>query len=484
MIYQSTSPADTIALAHKLARFAMVGDCYLLTGELGAGKSHFARAFIQALGTRETHIPSPTFSLVQTYDDTRLPVIHADLYRLKDPSELAALDLAPYFTHGVSLLEWPEVAAAALPTGALNIQFKVVGDNTREIIFTGPKAWDLRLQLALGQAQNMAPVVKDYDGFLAAHGWAGATYTPVSGDASYRRYWRVIKENRTAIMMDVPPVMQDGEPGYAGVIQPFIALNAWLHQAGVRVSEVYGVEADQALVLHEDFGSLSHYEASVQQAGERRVEAHWLQAAVDVLVRLHKAGPPPTDKRFDQAFVHRCVSMLTEWYLPRQQGRATTLDERAQWLRAWDGLLPVLTGAPWGAMLRDFHSPNALLLGPNPGPDQFGLIDYQDAINGPLAYDLVSCLYDARVPVPACVRAELLEYYILKTGVDAAAFTAQFYLLSLMRNSRILGVFVRLAERDNKPAYLEKIPILVPYIQEALQHPAAAPLRPWLAGVQ
>lgn len=478
MIYTSASPHDTSLLAQRIARFIEPGDTLLLQGDLGAGKSHFARSFIQAMGTRQNHIPSPTFTLVQAYDDTRLPLIHADLYRLKDATELDDLDMHDYFGHGVCLIEWPERAASALPKNALTLHFSVTGENTREVELTGNATWQKRLKLMLQPADQNRPE-KDLAGFVTKHGFAGAELTPISGDASFRRYFRVKSGNRSAIMMDVPAVLQDNESGLDGVIKPFLRMNEYLQKAGLRVSDVYGVDEEQCLILHEDFGDTSLYSHSPKKA-----DLAWLAVAVEALIKLAKAKPITTLKPFDVALMNRSVALYTDWYLPTLRGQATAPDERGRFLEAWAQLYKPMVSSPLGVQLRDYHSPNIMLLGNLPRLDNLGLIDYQDATYGPLAYDLVSVLYDARVPVEACTRNELLEHYITKTGVDAKAFETSFYLLSLMRNTRILGVFVRLAQRDGKKNYLEKIPILLPYIQEALQHPAAAPVRPWLQKVE
>jgi tRNA threonylcarbamoyl adenosine modification protein YjeE len=465
-------------LAQKIARFIEPGDTLLLQGDLGAGKSHFARSFIQAMGTKQSHIPSPTFTLVQAYDDTRLPLIHADLYRLKDASELDDLDMHDYFGHGVCLIEWPERAAKALPQTALTLHFTVTGEDTRKVELLGDARWQKRLKLML-QPADTSRAEKDFAGFLAKHGFAGAEVVSVSGDASFRRYFRVKAGNRSAIMMDVPAVLQDNESGLEGVIKPFLKMNEYLHKAGLRVSEIYGVDEKQCLILHEDFGDTSLYSHS-----PKKCDPAWLQVAVEALIQIARAKPLTTLKPFDAALMNRSVSLYTDWYLPTQRGHATAPDERARFLEAWAQVYKPMVSSPLGVQLRDYHSPNIMLLGQVPSLNNLGLIDYQDATYGPLAYDLVSVLYDARLPVDECTRRDLLEHYMVKTGVDAKAFETSFYLLSLMRNTRILGVFVRLAQRDGKRNYLEKIPILLPYIQEALQHPAAAPVRPWLQKVE
>lgn len=478
MIYTSHSPDDTTLLAQRIARFIEPGDTLLLQGDLGSGKSHFARGFIQAMGTQQSHIPSPTFTLVQAYDDTRLPIIHADLYRLKEAAELDDLDLADYFSQGICLIEWPERAASGLPHHALTLEFTTTAENTRHITLTGDTVWQKRLALMLQPADTHRED-KDIAGFIASLGFSEAKIVPVSGDASFRRYFRVKSEDRSAIVMDVPPVLQDNEKGLDGVIKPFITMTETLRHAGLRVCDVYGVDEAQCLILHEDFGSTSLYTHSPHKA-----DPAWLQVAVEALIKLAKVKPPHSLSQFDSPAVTRSVGLYTDWYLPALRGHATAPDERAAFLDAWDQLHQPIMASASGILLRDYHSPNFMLLGPEPRLENLGLIDYQDASLGPLSYDLASLLYDARVPVDPCTRRDLLEYYITKTGVDAQSFETSFYLISLQRNTRILGVFVRLAQRDGKAHYLQKIPVLLPYIQEALQHPAAAPVRPWLQKIE
>lgn len=478
MIYNSSSPTDTTQLAQRLARFIEPGDTLLLQGDLGAGKSHFARSFIQALGTKQSHIPSPTFTLVQAYDDTRLPLIHADLYRLKDASELDDLDLHDHFAHGVCLIEWPERAAAALPKTALTLHFTVTGENTRKVELSGTGAWPRRLKQML-QPADTNRAEKDFAGFVAKHGFAGAEIVPISGDASFRRYFRVKDGNRTAIMMDVPTVIVDEDGDMVDLIGNHKRIATWLEGCGLRVGKVIGVDVAQGLLLQEDLGSTPLYD---HYAGT--VDGAWLQTGVDALIKMNTAKQLDGLKHFDAPRMLKNVQLFTDWYLPMLRGHATTPDERARFLDAWAQVLVNFRNVAWGVQLRDYHSPNFMVLGPKPCLENLALIDYQDATHGPLPFDLASLLYDARIAVPRCLRDELLEYYITKTGVEAKAFEASFYLIGLLRNTRILGIFVRLAQRDGKKNYLQKIPILLPYIQEALQHPAAAPVRPWLQKIE
>ena len=478
MIYNSSSPADTALLAQRIARFIEPGDTLLLKGDLGAGKSHFARCFIQALGTKQSHIPSPTFTLVQVYDDTRLPLIHADLYRLKDASELDDLDMHDHFAHGVCLIEWPERATSALPRTALTVHFKVSGESTREVELTGDTRWQRRLKVMLTPADTHRQK-KDFAGFAAEHGFADAEIVQMTGDSSFRQYFRVKSGARTAVIMDVPTTIVDEDGDPVDQVSNHVRVAKWLASHGLRVGKIIAADAAQGLILQEDLGDKTLFD---QYAGT--VDGPWLQVGVEALVRMNSGKQLDGLKPFTLERFLRNVGLFADWYLPALRGHATSPDERARFLEAWAQVYDSFKHVAWGVQLRDYHSPNFMVLGQVPSLENLALIDYQDATHGPLAFDLASLLYDARVNVPACLRDDLLEYYIAKTGVEVKAFETSFYLISLMRNARILGIFTRLAQRDGKRQYLDKMPILLPYIQEALKHPAAASVRPWLQKVE
>jgi N-acetylmuramate 1-kinase len=177
------------------------------------------------------------------------------------------------------------------------------------------------------------------------------------------------------------------------------------------------------------------------------------------------------------------VELLCDWYLPRC-GVATTARARAEFLSLWqDALAPVLAARrTW--VLRDFHSPNLLWLAGRPGPAAVGLLDFQDAVMGPEAFDVTSLAQDARVDVPDDLEIALCARYVggrrtYEPGFDAAGFAQMYATLAAQRNTKILGIFARLDRRDGKPQYLRHLPRIHAYVHRALRHPALAALRAW-----
>ena len=220
--------------ADLVARDLRPGDAVLLIGDLGAGKTTFARAVIRALLADDTtEVPSPTFSLAQTYASARLELTHFDLYRLQNPDEAREIGFEDALTRGAVLVEWPERAPAAMPPNRLEIRIsETAGQSARELRFTGIGRWQARLQRLAATR-----------GFLEAAGWSAARIAHLQGDASTRRYARLHLDRRTALLMDAPrqpdgPPLRDGKP-YSRIahlaedVRPFIAIDRLLRAAGL-----------------------------------------------------------------------------------------------------------------------------------------------------------------------------------------------------------------------------------------------------------
>ena len=295
--------------------------------------------------------------------------------------------------------------------------------------------------------------------FLARHGWAGAKIRPLAGDASFRRYFRVHDGGRTAVLMDAPPEHEDSVP--------FIAVARHLHALGFRAPELLGSDLEQGLILLEDFGDARV--APVLAAAPDREGAIYAQA-IDLLVDLHRHTGPGM-RAYDVAELRREVRLFTDWYLP-----AAHIAEGQGYDAAWDAVwqyalpvAPVLT-------LRDYHADNLMLL-----PDgELGLLDFQDALAGHPAYDLVSLLQDARRDVDPAVETAMLDRYMTAAGiVDRAGFRASYEVLGAQRNTKIIGVFTRLRDRDGKGGYIALLPRVWAHLTRNLAHPALAPVAAW-----
>lgn len=316
-----------------------------------------------------------------------------------------------------------------------------------------------------------AALPEGLDDFLCDAGWAGAAVEPLPGDASFRRYFRVRNAGGSAMLMDAPPPREDP--------RPFLHVGRWLVDRGLRAPRIYAERAEQGLVLLEDFGS-DRMRDWLDQHPEQEQAVY--ARAIDALVAL-QAHPPGPFERYDLATYQREAALFVEWYCPAG-GLAVDV---AGWTAAWDAVLhPLLERQqPGVTVLRDYHAENIMLIGAGDGSGgavaaEQGLIDFQDALVGHRAYDLVSLLQDARRDVAPALEQAMLERYCTATdpGPD---FLADYARLGAQRNAKIIGIFARLWQRDGKPRYLSLIPRVWEALERDLAHPALAPVAAWFA---
>lgn len=301
--------------------------------------------------------------------------------------------------------------------------------------------------------------------FLAASGWADADIRPLAGDASFRRYFRVHRGDETAVLMDAPPPHEDPKP--------FIAVAEWLCGAGLSAPAILARDLDKGLLLLDDFGD-DRLRETLDDDPDRQHELYGL--AVDLLVHLHKRPAMPglrphgLDQWLDE------LSLFIDWYCP-----ALGLEvDRDGWDAAWRAVLtPVATdGLGPVTVLRDYHAENIMLVAGRGGVAHLGLLDFQDAVTGHPAYDLVSVLEDARRDVPSDVERAMLDRYMSMTG-QGPEFESAYWALAAQRNTRILGVFTRLWKRDGKPRYGAFQPRMWGLLERDLAHSALAPVKAW-----
>lgn len=301
--------------------------------------------------------------------------------------------------------------------------------------------------------------------FLERSGWGRADIDPIPGDASFRRYFRIRDGARRAMLMHAPPPHEDPVP--------FLDVAQWLREHGMRAPAIYASAPEAGWVLTEDFGDDRMRDWLDSNPGG---EHHAYAAAIDALVELHRkpAGPFPP---YDMATYLREAGLLTEWYAP-----AMALDvDIAGYEAAWrEVLAPYEPFAVTGVtVLRDYHAENIMLLGGSPGAPQ-GLIDFQDALVGHPAYDLVSLLQDARRDVPVELEAAMLRRYCDLAGTGTG-FDGDYAVLGAQRNAKIVGIFTRLYKRDGKPRYLAMIPRVWAAMERDLAHPALEPVARWFS---
>jgi aminoglycoside/choline kinase family phosphotransferase len=416
--------------------------------------------------------------------------VHADLYRLSGAAELAELGFEDLPADAVTLLEWPDRAAGSLPPDRLDIAITLapeLGLEHRNLVITGYGAFGPR-------AERMAAARK----FLDESPYADAERRRIAGDASARSYERLTMGDRHVILMNSPrrpdgPPVRSGLP-YSAVahlaedVKPFVALAQGLKERGFSAPEIYAADLDAGFLVLEDLGS-----DCVVEGDPPEPMGHRYQTALDMLIALHKLSLPDT-LPVEPGVSHRIppydldamlieVELLPDWYLPHR-GAPATASARETYLALWrDALFPVLD-MPMTWVLRDFHSPNLLWLPERDGIARVGLLDFQDAMMGPGAYDVASLLQDARVDVSEEIEIELLGRYVrtrkaADMAFDIPAFVKVYSTLAAQRASKILGIFARLDRRDGKPQYLRHLPRVWGYLQRSLAHPALAPLDEW-----
>ena len=302
--------------------------------------------------------------------------------------------------------------------------------------------------------------------FLAANGWEGAEIRPLAGDASFRRYFRVHHQGARAVLMDAPPPHEDP--------RPFIAVAEWLAELGLSAPRILARDLDNGLLLLDDFGD-DRLRETLDAAPDRERELY--EVATDLLVQLHRHPPMPELPPHGLTQWLAELSLFTDWYCPAVGLEVDREAYDASWSEVLapvddDGLGPV-------TVLRDYHAENIMLVGGRSGIAHLGLLDFQDALAGHPAYDLVSVLEDARRDVSPAIERQMIGRYLAASGVDAARFERAYWTLAAQRNTRILGVFTRLWKRDNKPHYTVFQPRMWGLLERDLAHPALAPVRKW-----
>jgi N-acetylmuramate 1-kinase len=482
--------AATIRLAALVSEWVGPDDLIGLSGDLGAAKTTFARALIRRLtGDSALEAPSPTFTLMQVYEGPAYSIVHADLYRIRQPDELFNLGWEEAVEGALTLVEWPDRAGDLLNPDRLDIAFELDlanGPDYRRAILSGRGAWVARLARVRGIAT-----------ILERAGWSHAQRIFMQGDASVRAYEKLVAPSgETAILMIAPPrpdgpILRYGKP-YGAIakladdIRAFIAMDGALRAQGFSAPRIIAHSVADGLAILEDIGA--HYIADADGPSPVRYAE-----AVSLLAELHGRSLPrelPVEDGFYTIPVYDNEAMLIEveqildWYAPHIAKVAPASGARAQFQNLWrEALAPVLA-QPVTWTLRDFHSPNLHWLAERDGLKRLGLVDFQDSVLGPPAYDLCSLLQDARVDIPDEMELRLMAHYARRRAsadptFDAAAFAAAYALMGAQRATKILGIFARLDKRDGKPQYLAHLPRIEYYLAKSLSHSLLQPIKLW-----
>jgi aminoglycoside/choline kinase family phosphotransferase len=341
--------------------------------------------------------------------------------------------------------------------------------------------------------------------FLKRAGWGAATLTPLTGDASTRRYLRAAMDGRIAMLMDQPPGAEtppcppDASEeerralGYNAIARlagadcgRFIAVDEYLRARGLSAPEIFAAEPEHGFILMEDLGD-SVYGPMIEQGAD---EAALYKGAVEALARLHLERAPAalTAQKplyaYDEVALLAEIDLLPQWFFPVGLGRAAAEDEAAEHRALWRAALAPALAREHVIVLRDYHSPNLLWLPERPAPQHVGIIDFQDAVSGTRSYDLISLTEDARRDVAPELAEALTRHYLSEMAglglvLDEEAHRAEMAVIAAQRNAKIVGIFARLYKRDHKPRYLSHLPRVWGYLNRDLAHPALAPLRAW-----
>ncbi|MGA7712155.1 MAG: phosphotransferase [Rhizomicrobium sp.] len=341
--------------------------------------------------------------------------------------------------------------------------------------------------------------------FLARAGWGAATLIPLQGDASTRRYIRLQDKGRKALLMDQPqhaeapaaPANATPEErralGYNAVARlagadcgRFVAAANYLRSKALSAPQIYADDAAQGFVLMEDLGDDLFADALTGGADDVTLYG----ASAEVLARLHAQPAPgvlPPDKTFhayDEIALLAEVDLLTEWFFPVALGRNADAEEVEEHRALWRKALGPFVDTASVFVHRDYHAQNLLWLSQRNGAARVGLIDFQDAVAGSKAYDLISLVEDARRDVPAALAKATTSHYLeamrkQDQPLDGEAFAQEMAVFAAQRNAKIVGIFARLFRRDGKPRYLGYLPRVWSYLNRDLEQPALAGLKSW-----
>jgi len=304
--------------------------------------------------------------------------------------------------------------------------------------------------------------------FLKHAGWGPAERHVLAADASFRRYDRMKLGHKTGVLMDAPPPKED--------VRPFLRIARHLAGLGYSAPRIYAEDVTNGLLLLEDLGDATFTRLLAKGANE----AELYTLAVDLLIDLHRRNAPCTAPVYDEQKLLTEAALLTEWYAPAI-GVNLSDQAKADYLQIWRQTLPLANLMPPTLVLRDFHVDNLMRIEGRSGLAQCGLLDFQDAVIGPVTYDLASLLEDARRDVDPAIAANLRARYLAAfPELSPDAFAASWACLAAQRHAKVIGIFTRLCKRDGKPHYLHHIPRVWRLLESHLGHPGLAGVAKWL----
>lgn len=293
---------------------------------------------------------------------------------------------------------------------------------------------------------------------------------PLAGDASFRRYIRITHPAGSYMLMDAPPDKED--------IRPFTNICSQLADGGFSAPSIIASDPALGFLLLEDLGDDTF--SRLLKADIAREEEYY-EAAAKLLAHWHKGALPPVSlPLYDTPLLMREIMLFPNWFLPQIMDGAELVDAQQSYEALWRELISQAPLSTDQFVHRDFHADNLMWLPSRHAHARIGLLDFQDAVAGDAAYDLVSLLEDARRDVPPALAQRMLDLYVREANVAPEAFMHAYALLAAQRNSKIVGIFTRLAARDGKAHYLAFLPRVWGHLERDVSHPSLAPLKKWL----
>jgi len=307
--------------------------------------------------------------------------------------------------------------------------------------------------------------------FLMITGWYGAKMEILASDASSRQYFRLSQfEGTKRILMDDPIGRESCEK--------FIQIDKILKRLGYSVPEIFDHDLNHGFLLLGDLGTMTFAQALTHGMDEKML----YEAAVDVLIDLHQRYTEKDEGL--ETYTHEKyleeVLLFIDWYLPIIFKQKPTQEMRLEFIKAWTQTFSFLENIPQSLVLRDFHVDNLIWLQDQENLKKCGLLDFQDALIGPVPYDLVSLLQDVRRDVSQSMEDEMIARYLKAfPHLDPFQFKAAYAVLGAQRNTRILGTFTRLYFNMGKKRYLEFLPRTWALVKKDLDHISLAPVKEW-----
>ncbi len=491
LVIATTNEAETGRLGHDIAMVLKAGDFLCLSGNLGSGKSIIARGIIRKLASDDDlEVPSPTYTLCQTYD-TSPTISHYDLYRLSGIEDLDELGWEEAIESGCAIMEWPEKCFDEIPSEAVHIKIEEVDETGRKITLSGNRDLLKSIERSL--------LIRN---FLQSTPLTNYSRSPLMGDASARSYELISSQSEDFLLMNAPalpdgPPIKDGK-AYSKIahlaedVKAFVAIDELIRSKGFCAPKIKAQNLDEGLLLIEHLGNEGILDDQRIPIVDRYL------AAIEFLAAMHeckfdsnvtlKSGETYSIPSYDVQAILIEVDLLVKWYVPAQLDDKIADADIQSFEEIWSDYAKKVQGFEQTLVMRDYHSPNILWREKETAIDRIGVIDFQDAVIGPAAYDVASLAQDARVDVSDQLENQLLSHYIAcrktkNSGFNDDEFRTSYAIMAAQRATKILGIFIRLNERDGKPAYLKHLPRIQDYLKRSLQHPVLNAYRNWMESV-